>query len=244
MSDEPSERIRLAWRRATDADVAEGLRSRDGVSNQVYDIIEAEARRRGITEQDLLADPNVLVAACRRTLSSAVRCLGAHPFVSGSVLGVATLLTTWLGSRTGQNLNRPEWLALIFGGPLLALGVISWPLRFYRPCLLAALAAGLAHSIIGVVWGIVAWRRFPSLHPGIGYFVVFAGGNMVGWAIRCALLCLAVRLHNQYRPIYPPGHCRGCGYHLRGLPERRCPECGRSFDPDQQVPVTDPTEAE
>jgi hypothetical protein len=25
--------------------------------------------------------------------------------------------------------------------------------------------------------------------------------------------------------------CRTCGYPLKGLPERRCPECGRSFDP-------------
>lgn len=26
--------------------------------------------------------------------------------------------------------------------------------------------------------------------------------------------------------------CLGCGYILNGLPENRCPECGRSFDPD------------
>ncbi len=26
--------------------------------------------------------------------------------------------------------------------------------------------------------------------------------------------------------------CLGCGYNLRGLPENRCPECGRTFDPD------------
>ena len=27
----------------------------------------------------------------------------------------------------------------------------------------------------------------------------------------------------------PPGHCRGCGYDLRGVINRRCPECGRPF---------------
>jgi hypothetical protein len=26
-------------------------------------------------------------------------------------------------------------------------------------------------------------------------------------------------------------HCLGCGYILDGLPELRCPECGREFDP-------------
>jgi hypothetical protein len=25
-------------------------------------------------------------------------------------------------------------------------------------------------------------------------------------------------------------YCLGCGYDLRGLPENRCPECGRAFD--------------
>ncbi len=32
------------------------------------------------------------------------------------------------------------------------------------------------------------------------------------------------------RPI-DRGLCGGCGYDLRGLPEARCPECGRPFDP-------------
>jgi rubrerythrin len=27
------------------------------------------------------------------------------------------------------------------------------------------------------------------------------------------------------------GTCRDCGYALFGLPENRCPECGRAFDP-------------
>ena len=27
-----------------------------------------------------------------------------------------------------------------------------------------------------------------------------------------------------------PGHCSKCGYHLTGLPEPRCPECGTEFE--------------
>ena len=30
-------------------------------------------------------------------------------------------------------------------------------------------------------------------------------------------------------------YCLGCGYNLRALTERRCPECGREFDPDSQA---------
>src|SRR5215207_7045524 len=29
----------------------------------------------------------------------------------------------------------------------------------------------------------------------------------------------------------PIGLCLDCGYALHGLPEPRCPECGRAFDP-------------
>lgn len=29
----------------------------------------------------------------------------------------------------------------------------------------------------------------------------------------------------------PARYCRGCGYSLHGLPEPRCPECGRNYDP-------------
>ncbi len=31
--------------------------------------------------------------------------------------------------------------------------------------------------------------------------------------------------------ISEPKRCLGCGYILDGLPEPRCPECGRGFDP-------------
>jgi hypothetical protein len=29
--------------------------------------------------------------------------------------------------------------------------------------------------------------------------------------------------------------CLGCGYDLHGLPENRCPECGRPFNPDNSA---------
>ena len=32
-------------------------------------------------------------------------------------------------------------------------------------------------------------------------------------------------------PLSTQARCLGCGYLLEGLPENRCPECGREFDP-------------
>jgi hypothetical protein len=34
--------------------------------------------------------------------------------------------------------------------------------------------------------------------------------------------------------------CLGCGYALRGLPETRCPECGRGFDPRKPMTMRVP----
>jgi predicted amidophosphoribosyltransferase len=33
----------------------------------------------------------------------------------------------------------------------------------------------------------------------------------------------------RFLPKFPRGHCRRCGYNLKGLTEPRCPECGESF---------------
>ena len=36
----------------------------------------------------------------------------------------------------------------------------------------------------------------------------------------------------------PQKKCLGCGYVLDHLPENRCPECGRAFDPDDPLTFT------
>jgi hypothetical protein len=40
-----------------------------------------------------------------------------------------------------------------------------------------------------------------------------------------------------------PKRCLDCGYILEGLPENRCPECGRAFDPDDPRTVAPPPES-
>jgi len=38
-------------------------------------------------------------------------------------------------------------------------------------------------------------------------------------------------------PTAPSRYCRRCLYELHGLPQPRCPECGRAFDPDNPASV-------
>lgn len=47
------------------------------------------------------------------------------------------------------------------------------------------------------------------------------------WLIGAAGAAAAGGLCWRTRRVTLPGHCRGCGYDLRGLSGSRCPECGR-----------------
>ena len=45
----------------------------------------------------------------------------------------------------------------------------------------------------------------------------------------------------RFVPKFPRGHCRRCGYTLKGLTEATCPECGAQveraiFEPPQRTP--------
>jgi hypothetical protein len=53
------------------------------------------------------------------------------------------------------------------------------------------------------------------------------------------VVLLALRRRNQWR--LREHICLGCGYDLRHLPEPRCPECGRPFQPRPASPKTDST---
>lgn len=39
-------------------------------------------------------------------------------------------------------------------------------------------------------------------------------------------------MSDRTSPDVPPMKCLGCGYILENLPENRCPECGKTFSPD------------
>lgn len=77
-------------------------------------------------------------------------------------------------------------------------------------------------------WGYVVYFFRENL-PAPVFLVLFAG---IG-GIPLLLAWLSSRFLT--RPWSPKGKCYRCGYDLRGLPEPRCPECGRKFDVAQLV---------
>src|SRR5687767_11054865 len=45
------------------------------------------------------------------------------------------------------------------------------------------------------------------------------------------------RADSEHPSAPPAGLCLGCNYPLRGLASRRCPECGRRFDPKEPASI-------
>jgi hypothetical protein len=75
----------------------------------------------------------------------------------------------------------------------------------------------------GLLWGLRKWVIAANL---IGFLLTWPLAVIVG-------LVYQVRLGTQgNRILTDEMYCLGCGYSLRGLEQQRCPECGRSFDPD------------
>lgn len=67
-----------------------------------------------------------------------------------------------------------------------------------------------------------------SEYPGL-FFPIFLGIAYVSALLGIATTCLVYRPPRQRGEDADGPCCRRCGYSLRGLPSRRCPECGTRF---------------
>ena len=73
-------------------------------------------------------------------------------------------------------------------------------------------------------------RKRTSCYCGEGTFVgLIVGITMAAWAFGPGLALLFLTRRLERRREFQV--CVGCGYDLRRLPESRCPECGRPFQP-------------
>ncbi len=122
----------------------------------------------------------------------------------------------------------------------------GWPLSFILVPIV--LVGGI---IVLAVMGRTFLKRYGLLIAGIGvlspimYAVIFEpypGNNMVGMVfagcsfipgipliIAGTVVAISSHIREKKDPRTWKGHCRTCGYNLRSLKERRCPECGEPF---------------
>ena len=135
------------------------------------------------------------------------------------------------------------WTAVVSAGivPILAYCVSqSARKRVVRMGLIVVCGLALrdlAKASLGVPFVIDIYsRRAPFIEEPIEYE---AYRSLRNWVSSCANMGMIgfVALVIIYAQKRSPGdeapHCEDCGYSLRGLPEPRCPECGRVYTPEE-----------
>lgn len=78
-------------------------------------------------------------------------------------------------------------------------------------------------------------------HAGLFEPIVAWTAHIFFLFIYVAILYRVTHSYFRYRQILP-GHCEQCGCLLTGLPEPRCPECGKPFYPDDLEDTQDEEE--
>jgi len=116
---------------------------------------------------------------------------------------------------------------------LAGLALASWPLTSLRKVWMSALLMAAGYISIA---SINMWQalRTGLIHRRSAACIVLVSVLFAFWVGYSAIGSLLVWVRRRYWPIFPPGHCKKCGYCLFGLTTRRCPECGTPFM-DSQV---------
>ena len=127
--------------------------------------------------------------------------------------------------------------SLIAGAVLVSyfsgLVLICWPLKRYRPVIVACLAAAAYFQILALA------RALPTypVTPPLLWFVQAMGLLLPVLGLApLVLLAIAVAVRRRYWPDFAEHQCQRCGYDLSGSPGPACPECGTAFDRIASVP--------
>lgn len=155
----------------------------------------------------------------------------------GIIAGLmAAVLLSGMGCALAELLRfdfpGQSWLTLVFLSSwafwailfaMVAFGTEH--VRALRRVVLLLISGSLLQLLATVSAHITVMRRGGCL-VGIGTGLgVSAGVAVLFWAFGPGIALLFI-YHARRRMT---GRCPGCGYSVRGLPELRCPECGRPF---------------
>ncbi|MEZ6317401.1 MAG: hypothetical protein R3B49_01415 [Phycisphaerales bacterium] len=82
-------------------------------------------------------------------------------------------------------------------------------------------------------WLASAKPWFQQLPPPVVWFVVVVACAILTWALFGETLRHAWRARRPW--VHAPRRCPGCWYDMGGVPERRCPECGREAPTERKL---------
>ncbi len=142
----------------------------------------------------------------------------------GSIGGGISILLALLATVTGPAHPEPAWLPIV---PLTGAFLLAFGLHMrgnHRRRLVAAICGLLLAALVGSA---IAGAADPALIAAAGLAVM----QLLFRASVAALVAfeefssLAHWRHNWLSR----GQCPSCGYGVRGLPDRRCPECGTTW---------------
>jgi hypothetical protein len=119
-----------------------------------------------------------------------------------------------------------EVKTVLLTGPILlaagfATAVAASKAKYHRATLIGLAYCAMCIFLIALV-NILDWSPERAVHPF----------EAMGLVFDCAIAAATFYVLRHPPPITEPWTCAGCGYLLYGLPEPRCPECGRAFDPN------------
>ena len=227
MRDRDLARLKKAWGKATVADLLGVLNDPEDCPPEVISIVRQEVERRRLQTDSTEWGDHPRRDVITRLGSAVHRFSRAHPLIGAGCVGVGIPLCALSVPWESLGNLRPIAPWVIIAAFLSGLAYLCWPLRNYRTVAGVTLVAWCCFTLVGLPRTLTFFPQRPPLFTLLGgilmHFILF-------WGVPCLLLCTVVFVRLRYWPMYAPGHCRACGYDLRGLPNQRCPECGTSFE--------------